>query len=322
MYSPLRVLFFGTAKLACPTLAAILRDPAFTLVAVVTQPDRPQGRELKLKPSPVKTLALQSGIAVFQPGQCRDPAFVDQVRAAQPDLIVVAAYGQILPPALLDLPKHGCLNVHASLLPRHRGAAPIQWAILQGDAETGVTIMRMDPGLDTGDILSQRATPVCDADDAPTLHDRLAAMGAALLIESVPDYVAGRLKPRPQPAEGVTHARKITKGDGRLDWNQPATVLWRRVRAFVPWPGAYTFVICERRPLLLKLWCASAEPAAPSAPGTVISADHAGLLIACGEGALRVFEIQREGGRRLPASEFLAGNPLHPGMKLGSHLNI
>jgi methionyl-tRNA formyltransferase len=317
VFGPLNLLFFGTAALACPSLAALLRAPGLRVLAVVTQPDRPRGRELRRQPSPLKVLAAQAGLPVWQPERCRDPAFLAQAREAKPDLIVVAAYGQILPVPLLGLPRHGCVNVHASLLPRHRGAAPIQWALLEGDAQTGVTIMRMDPGLDTGDILAQRPTPILDTDDAAALHDRLAALGAKLLVETLPEYVAGRLVPQPQPTAGVTYARKIAKQDGQIDWRLPAQSLWRRVRALAPWPGMFTYLPAATRPVLLKLWRAAVVQGLSGVPGTVLGADTAGLLVACGQDALRVTELQREGGRRLAAAHFLAGHPVPPGVVLG-----
>lgn len=313
----LRCVFFGTAPLACASLAALAQNPAFKVVAVVTQPDRPQGRQLKIKPPPVKELAVRFGLPVLQPEKCRDPLFIDQVRAMEPEMIVVVAYGQILPRALLEIPRYGCLNVHASLLPRHRGAAPIQWALLEGDEKTGVTIMLMDPGLDTGPILSQQETPIFDSDDAATLHDRLAEMGADLLVQTIPEYVAGRIKPVPQPSEGATYARKITKADGQIQWQEPAIKTWRRIRALVPWPGAYTFVPKSPRPLLLKIWRAKPEPTSTSPPGAVITADREGICVACGVGSLRITELQLEGGRRMSASEFLAGHQVLPGLVLG-----
>mgnify|MGYP003337359562 CR=1 FL=1 len=240
----------------------------------------------------------------------------EQLRQLAPDVIVVAAYGQLLPQALLDLPPHGCLNVHTSLLPAYRGAAPIQWALLDGLPETGVTLMKMDAGLDTGPILAQAATPIAPEDNAQTLHDRLAQLGAELLVRSLPDWVAGRLTPRPQPAEGVSHARKITKEDGRMDWNLPARVLGNRVRGLTPWPGAHTFLPAQPKPLLLKLWSAEVEPALSGRPGEILRADRDGLVVACGQQALRLLELQREGGRRLPARDFLAGHPLPPGTQL------
>lgn len=316
--APLRLIFFGTAELASVSLRALAQTPTLRVEGVVTQPDRPQGRTLRLQPSPVKQLARELGLPVWQPARCRAPEFLDQLRALRPDLVVVAAYGQLLPPALLELPPFGCLNVHASLLPRHRGAAPIQWAILEGDAATGVTIMRMDPGLDTGDILTQETTPIEPDDDAATLHERLAALGAELLVRTIPAYVAGTFHPRPQPDVGVTYARKITKEDGRLDWSRPAAELDRRLRAFTPWPGVFTFLPEPGKPVLLKIWraaCVAGKLAA--SPGTVLRADKAGLRIATGDGTWDVAELQREGGRRLPVGEFLAGHPLPVGTVLG-----
>jgi len=300
--SPLRVIFMGTAELSCDSLRALLNSPACEVVAVVTQPDRPRGRELELQPSPVKVLALQANQAVLQPERARDEAFLGVMRGWRPDLIAVAAYGQILPQGLLDLPRFGCLNVHTSLLPKYRGAAPIQWAILNGDDETGVTIMKMDAGLDTGDILAQ--------------HRRLARLGAELLVQIIPEYVAGRVAPRPQPAEGVSCAPKIKKQDGQLDWIQPARVIWNRVRGLVPWPGAFSYLPGQPHPHLLKIWQAEVvERTGP--PGVVLQADKTGIVIGCGRDALRIRTLQREGGRRLPAQEFLAGHPLLPGQKLG-----
>lgn len=308
----------GTAPLAVRSLQALVTQPDFHVAAVVTQPDRPQGRKLQLKPSAVKEAALSLGLPVLQPERIRNEAALAELAAHRPDLIVVAAYGQILPKALLEQPRFGCLNVHTSLLPRYRGAAPIQWAILNGDPETGVTIMQMDVGMDTGPILSQRATPIGVADTAETLHDRLAELGAGLLVETIPGWVAGTIPSRPQPAEGASHARKIEKQDGLLDWQKPATALWNRVRGLVPWPGAFV-----HRPLsaqgdhaILKVWEARFEeggdPAVPR-PGTVVAADSAGIVVQCGEGRLRILTIQREGGRRMPVREFLAGMPVAAG---------
>lgn len=314
---PLKIIFMGTADLACASLEALLREPAFRIIAVVSQPDKPRGRDLQIQPTPVKAAALAAGLPVLQPARARDAAFIEQLSQLQPDLIVVAAYGQILPQALLDLPRFGCLNVHTSLLPKYRGAAPIQWAILDGERETGVTIMRMDAGLDTGGILRQAITPITPEDNAQTLHDRLARLGGDLLVQTIPDHVAGRLTPRPQPAEGASYARKITRDDGRIDWTQPARVLWNRVRGFTPWPGAFTFQQVQGKPRLLKIWSAQVEAGSSGQPGAVLSADRNGVVIACGEGALRVLQLQREGGRRLTAREFLSGNELQAGESLG-----
>jgi methionyl-tRNA formyltransferase len=285
-------------------------------VAVVTQPDRPKGRELKLQPSPVKALALQASLPVLQPERARDEAFLGALRELQPELIAVAAYGQILPQSILALPRHGCLNVHTSLLPQYRGAAPIQWAILNGDAATGVTIMKMDAGLDTGAILTQATTPIHPEDNSETLHNRLARMGAELLVRTIPDYVAGKLNARPQPVEGASYAPKIKKADGHLDWTQPAPTLWNRVRGLVPWPGAFSYLPGQPQPHLLKIWQAEVVERSGQ-PGEVLQADKAGIVVACGREALRILILQREGGRRLKAHEFLAGHLLHPGQRLG-----
>jgi len=309
----LRMIFMGTAELACASLEALTTDAAFQVVAVVTQPDRPKGRDLKLQPSPVKQLAVKKQLTVLQPARAREAEFIEKLKTFQPDLIVVAAYGQILPPAILELPRFGCVNVHTSLLPKYRGAAPIQWAILNDEAETGVTIMKMDAGLDTGDILSQASTPIAPDDTALTLHDRLAGMGATLLLQTLPKYVAGKIVPRPQPAEGASYARKITKEDGRVDWTQPARTLWNRVRAFTPWPGAYFFQQSVSPPRRLKIWEASVEAQQSGPPGRTLSADKSGIVVGCGVHALRILSLQREGGRRLTAEEFLAGNALRPG---------
>ncbi len=309
----------GTPALARVCLEALLKEPGFQIVGVVTQPDRPKGRDLKLQPSPVKEAAVHAGLPVLQPAKARDPEFLAALRALQPDLIAVAAFGQILPGDILELPRHGCLNVHTSLLPKYRGAAPIQWAILNGDRETGVTIMRMDAGLDTGDILTQRATPIEPADDAQTLHDRLAQLGAELLVRTIPDYVAGKLSPQPQPTEGVSHAPKLKKEDGRVDWHLPARAIWNRVRAFTPWPGAFTFLPAQPHAKLLKLWEAQVESAGGK-PGEILRADGNGILIGCGEESLCVRSLQREGGRRLSAAEFLGGHPLKAGDKLGGDI--
>jgi methionyl-tRNA formyltransferase len=312
--SPLRIVFMGTAELACASLETLAAQPDFTVLAVVTQPDRPKGRDLKLQPSPVKASALRLQLAVLQPERARNADFVAQLGALRPELIVVVAYGQILPPEILALPRFGCLNVHTSLLPKYRGAAPIQWAILNDESETGVTVMRMDAGLDTGDILAQTTTPITPEDDSQTLHDRLAGLGAGLLAKTIRDHVAGRMTPRPQPIEGVSHARKIVKDDGLLDWTLPARALWNKVRAFTPWPGAFTHLPAHPKPRLLKI-CHAEVIEASGEPGVFLQADANGIVAACGQGALRISSLQLEGGRRLAAREFLAGHPLSPGQK-------
>jgi methionyl-tRNA formyltransferase len=332
--TPLRIIFMGTAGLSCASLEKISSEKNFSVVAVVTQSDKPKGRELKLTPSPVKILAERLNLPVLQPLKARDEKFIGELRELKADLMVVVAYGQILPPTILDLPRFGCLNVHTSLLPKYRGAAPIQWAIADGEPETGVTIMKMDVGLDTGPILSVRRTPILPADDSQILHDRLAQLGAELLVETIPDYVAGKTVPQPQADTGSTYAAKIKKEDGQIDWSQPAVKIWNRLRAFTPWPGAFTFlpgntepqvirattnpkkslpIIIPPRPRqMLKIW--SAEVLGKNGPiGTVLSADKTGIVVGCGQGALRILELQREGGRRLIVEQYLAGHPLHGG---------
>jgi methionyl-tRNA formyltransferase len=321
----------GTAELACPSLEALATDARFAVQAVVTQPDKPRGRDLKTQSTPVKKVALAHNLPVLQPERSRAESFISQLRELRPDLIVVAAYGQILSQSLLDVPPYGCVNVHASLLPKYRGAAPIQWAILNGDSETGVTIMKMDAGLDTGDILSESRIPIADTDNAQALHDRLAKLGAELLVRTVPDYVEARVTPRPQSARGEApgYARKISKEDGRIDWTKPARAIWNQVRAFVPWPTAYTWLPSaspERRalsspqspstPRLLKIWNASVQEHAWKTPGEILEAGKFGIVVACGEHALRILELQLEGARRLSAQQFLAGHPLKPGDRL------
>jgi len=322
----MKIIFMGTAELACASLEKLVGrasclSPAdrleacptnFQVTAVVTQPDKPKGRDLKLQFAPVKILAQKLNLPVLQPAKARDEKFILQLRELNPDLIVVAAYGQILPPAILELPKFGCLNVHTSLLPKYRGAAPIQWALANGETETGVTIMKMDAGLDTGAILAQTRTPILPEDDSATLHDRLAQLGADLLVKTIPDFVAGKIQPKPQPAEGVSHAPKIKKEDGRIDWNLPAQKILDRLRAFAPWPGAFTFWRGEPKSHLLKIWKAEIINQNGEA-GKILLADKNGIIVAGGQNALKVLELQREGGRRMSAAEFLAGHPLKAG---------
>ncbi len=313
----LRIVFMGTAELACASLQALLANRQFDVAGVVTQPDRPKGRDLKLQPSPVKKIAVAAGQPVWQPDRARNPEFIAQLAEMRLDLLVVAAYGQILPPAMLDLPRFGAVNVHASLLPKHRGAAPIQWAILNDDAETGVTIMKMAASLDTGDILSSRSTPILPEDNAATLHDRLSVLGAELLGPTILDYSDGRITPRPQDEASATYARKITKEDGRMDWTLPVRTLWNRVRAFTPWPGAFTSLPGSSGRRLLKIARATVEENRGGQPGEILQADRQGFIVACGQGSLRLDELQLEGGRKMTAAEMLAGHSIAAGARLG-----
>jgi len=311
---PLRVVFMGTAEIACPSLTALTACPDLSVVAVVTQPDRSKGRDLKVQPSAVKEVALSRDLPVLQPERARRPEFIQQLADLRPDLIAVMAYGQILPQAILDLPHFGCVNVHASLLPKYRGAAPIQWAILNDEAETGATIMKMDAGMDTGDILKQQAAPIRPEDNAQTLHDRLAQLGAELLVRAIPDYVAGKIEPRSQLGGEATYAPKIKKQDGQIDWHLPARAIWNRVRAFTPWPGAFTFLPGQPRTQFLKIL--QAEVASQTGnPGEILNAGKTGIMVGCGQDALWVTKLQREGGRKMSAQEFLAGHELRPGQK-------
>lgn len=324
----MRIIFAGTPEFASIALER-LHEAGFTIALVLTQPDRPAGRGMKLQASAVKQFALQHGVPVAQPRSLRldgrypeDAAQAQQaIQAAQADAMVVAAYGLILPQWVLDAPRLGCLNIHASLLPRWRGAAPIHRAIEAGDAQTGITIMQMDAGLDTGDMLLVEQTPILPADTTAVLHDRLAALGGRMIVQALELAARGGLKPVRQPAEGVTYASKIDKAEAEVDWSLPAAAIERRVRAFDPFPGALTHLGDEA----IKIWSAEtveAEGTSPAAQGqvaagTVIAADAHGVLVACGEGALRVTQLQRTGGKRLPAAQFLPGFALRPGMALG-----
>ena len=318
----MKVVFAGTPEFARTALEALL-DAGFDVPLVLTQPDRPAGRGLRVHASPVKQLALASGIAVAQPRSLRlDGKYPEDAAAAQaalrqarPDVMVVAAYGLILPQWVLALPCHGCLNIHASLLPRWRGAAPIHRAIEAGDARTGVTIMQMDAGLDTGAMLLAEAWPIAARATTVSLQRELAALGARLLVQALERI--DTLRPTPQPAEGVSHARKIDKHEAAIDWSQPAEVIERRIRAFDPFPGAHTTL----GDTVIKIWSSEIDSfcGTPSKPfGHVLSANEAGVRVACGRGALRLTELQRPGGKRLPAREFLAGFGLTPGQRLGA----
>jgi len=315
----MRLAFAGTPAFAATALQAIVAA-GHDVALVLTQPDRPAGRGLKLQASPVKTVATRHGLALAQPAGLRlDGRSARDAQAAQralemaaPEVMVVAAYGLILPPWLLALPRLGCINIHASLLPRWRGAAPIQRAIEAGDRETGITIMQMDAGLDTGDVLSTHPMPIAPEDTSTTLHDRLAALGARAVVDALAQLGGGALHRSPQSAEGVTYAHKIDKREAALDWRAGADVLERRVRAFDPFPGA-TFI---DRGTTMKLWRAAVRPGASGAPGQVLSTLPGPLVVACGEGALELCELQRPGGRRLPAAQcYLAGAP-RPGQRL------
>jgi len=302
----MKLVFAGTPEFAAVSLEAALAA-RHEVTLVLTQPDRPAGRGLKPHSSAVKRLALKHGLRVFQPAKLNDPALLSAIAAACPQVMVVAAYGLLLPPALLALPAQGCINVHASLLPRWRGAAPIQRALLAGDAETGVTIMQMDEGLDTGAMLLRRAAPIAPDDTAGTLHDKLAALGAQLLVEALMTNPA----PRAQDAAAATYAPRIDKREAAIDWDKPAAEIGRQVRALNPAPGTQARMGGE----VFKIWRASVEPGDAAAPGTVSAIGPDGIVVACGKDALRITELQRAGGKRLPAQAFLSGFRLARGAR-------
>lgn len=307
----MRLVFAGTPAFAAVALEALLAA-AHEIALVLTQPDRRAGRGLRPAPGAVKRLALERGLSVHQPVTLRAPGALEPIAAARPEVIVVAAYGLLLPAALLAMAPRGAINIHASLLPRWRGAAPVQRALLAGDAETGITIMQMDEGLDTGAILAQRRLAIEPVDDTETLTARLAAVGAEMIVATLADIAAGRARAIPQAEEGASYAPKIAKDEAVIDWSRPCAEIERRIRALRPAPGAQT---CWRGEPL-KIWRAECVGRA-GAPGTVLEARQA-LVVACGEGALAVRELQRAGGRRLTAAEFLLGHQLAAGERLGA----
>lgn len=300
----MKLIFAGTPEFAAQALAAIVAA-GHQVAMVLTQPDRPAGRGMSLQPSAVKKVALENGIEVFQPLTLRDAEAQAKVAAVGAEVMVVAAYGLILPQVVLDMPRFGCINIHGSLLPRWRGAAPIQRALLAGDVETGVCIMQMEAGLDTGPVLLRGAFPINVSDTTATLHDRLAELGARLIVEALGKLP---LPAEPQPADGVTYAHKIEKAEALIDWSKSAAELDRHIRAFNPFPGAQALFGGQT----VKLW--QATPVAGDGEiGTILAVDRSSVVIACGEGALAVSELQKAGGKRLPVQQFLAGHPLKVG---------
>jgi methionyl-tRNA formyltransferase len=304
------IVFMGTPDFSVPCLETLHRS-RHRVVQVVTQPDRPKGRGRRIYPPPVKTTALKLGLPVIQPEKIKTADFTEALSRLHPDLMVVVAYGRILPKAVLEIPAAGCINVHASLLPRYRGSAPIHWAIINGETETGITTIMMDEGMDTGDILLTATEPIRDDDTAATLHDRLADLGAKVLAETLDRMADRRLTPVTQMHDQATLAPMLKKEDGRIDWHQPAKVISDRVRGMSPWPGTFTFYDDKR----LKIFKAVALPAAgkPVTPGTVVPGFPDELRVATGNGLLSVLEIQGESGNRLTVSEFLRGHPMPAG---------
>jgi methionyl-tRNA formyltransferase len=310
----MRLVFMGTPDFAVASLEALLKSDD-SVVGVVTQPDRPKGRGQILTPSPVKLLAQQEQIPLLQPLKIKDPEFLQTLAGWKPDLIAVAAFGRILTPTILSLPLLGCINVHGSLLPKYRGAGPIQWAIINGETETGITTMLMDEGMDTGAVLLQEAIPIMPDDTADTLSPRLAELGGRLLVETVARLKAGTLSPQPQDASQVTFAPLLKKEDGVIDWTLPAMALANRVRGLSPWPGAYTTIAGGDR---LAIWRARALPGpVTKAPGTIIAITNDTIHVATGEGILAVMELQPTNSRRMAVSQYLTGHPTAVGSQLG-----
>ena len=307
----MRIIFAGTPDFAATALAALIAA-GHEIPLVLTQPDRPAGRGMKLAMSPVKQLAQQHGLAIAQPASLKDLETQAQLAATGADVMVVVAYGLILPAAVLQIPRHGCLNIHASLLPRWRGAAPIQRALLAGDRETGITIIQMDAGLDTGPMLLRAPLPIAEDDTAQTLHDRLATLGAQTIVQALAGLAAGNLVAEPQDDALATYASKLSKTEARLNWRQSAEELARAVRGYNPVPVAQGVLDGA----VWRIWAAEAVAEARGDPGEVLAVDKDGILIACGQGALRLTELQKAGGKRQPVASFLQGNPVRVGQRL------
>lgn len=308
----------GTPDFAVPSLNALVKA-GYEVEAVVTQPDKPKGRSKVLQPTPVKEEAQKHGIPVFQPAKVREPEFVETLKGLKPDLIIVAAFGQIIPESILNIPEFGCINIHASLLPKYRGAAPIQYAVIDGEKESGVTIMQMGTGLDTGDMISRTVVPLSPEETGGSLFDKLARAGAELLVKTLPDIFNRTAVYEKQPENSPTpYAAMITKQMGLLDFSKSAEELERLVRGLNPWPSAYTFLNGKS----LKIWKACVGPAVEGEeriPGTVLSADKEGISVACGSGSLILQEVQLEGKKRMDSASFLRGCKVEPGTRFTDH---
>lgn len=313
----MRALFMGTGEIGVPSLTRLLDSPEWEVAAVVTQPDKPVGRKQELHASATKLFAVERGVPVLQPAKLRAPEAIAEIVALHVDVIVVMAYGQILPKAVLDAPRLACLNLHASLLPRWRGAAPIQAAIEAGDSVTGVTVMYMAEGLDTGDILLMHETPIVDTDTGGTLHNRLAGIAAAALAEALPLIATGCASRTPQDDTRANYAPKLSRENGLIDWKATPLQIDRRIRAMNPWPAAHTFLPTPEGRRQLKVFAGLPHDATSGSPGEVLRADEHGLLVAATGGAALLSDIQLEGKRRMSAGEFLRGHPIAPGTTLG-----
>ncbi len=304
----MRIVFIGTGEIGVPALRALLRSETHELVGVVTQPDRPVGRDQRIQTPPIKKELATASLPILQPERIRNEETIVQIGALEPDLIVVMAYGQILPKRLLEIPPVACLNLHASLLPRHRGAAPIQAALLAGEIETGITVIYMDEGLDTGDILSQTKLAISPHETGGSLHDRLAQLAPEALLAALDQLRSQTATRTPQNGSRATYAPKLTRDDGKIDWTEPADVIERKIRAFDPWPGAFTQLTdATGKPRHLKIFRAQLAAEGEGAPGSISSPNESEVVVATGRGALRLAEVQLEGKRRMGAAEFLRG---------------
>jgi len=307
-----RILFMGTPAFALPALETLFKS-GFPITAVVTQPDRPAGRGKKEAAPPVKRMAQEFGLTVLQPASVKDPTFLETLDAVRPELVVVAAFGQILPKAVIDFPPQGCLNIHPSLLPAYRGAAPIHWSIIRGEKQTGVTIMRMDEGMDSGDILAQEQTPIGADETYGELHDRLAVQGAALLVKTIDRLASGDVQRQKQDSSRVTFAPRLKRETGKIGWRNAVEDIVNLIRGLNPTPAAYTLLEGQE----LKIFAAAARPGSVEEPaGTVASADAEGLPVAASNGHVVLKEVQLAGKKRMPVSDFLRGFPLKPGIRL------
>jgi methionyl-tRNA formyltransferase len=308
----MRIVFMGTPEFAVPSLEALLKSDD-NVVGIVTQPDRPRGRGQRLLPSPVKVIAQREGIPLLQPIKMKDPAFMAELSSWNPDVIAVAAFGRILPPAILSLPPRGCINVHGSLLPKYRGAGPIQWALINGERETGITTMLMDAGMDTGAMLLQASIDIGPEDTAGSLSSRLADLGGRVLVETLSQLKAGTLTPRPQDHSQATLAPLLKKEDGVIDWSLAATSIANRIRGLTPWPGAFTFVGADRWTIYRAVVI---DEATTLSPGQITALAKDAIHVATGSGVLAIRELQPANGRRMPAAQYLTGHPLQTGMQL------
>lgn len=305
----MKMIFMGTPDFSVPALKA-LAEQGHQVIAVVTQPDKPKGRGKAVQMTPVKEAALELNIPVYQPVKVREEGFLQQIEAMEPEVIVVAAFGQILPQRLLDIPKYGCINIHASLLPKYRGAAPIQWVIIDGEKETGITTMQMNAGLDTGDMLEKAVVPIDPEETGGSLHDKLSAAGGKLILSTLDKLEKGQLVPVPQTEENTCYAKMLDKALGKIDWNQDAQRIERLIRGLNPWPSAYTGLEGKT----LKLWQAKVvEEDYPGQPGQVVKAGKNELLIKTGKGTLSVLSLQLEGKKRMDTGAFLRGYPVSEG---------